>query len=56
MRKYTQAQINEVEKLTEKGLKLSDICEITGVKKSRVTKITTDYWNNKMKNKENGTK
>jgi len=56
LRKYSKSQIEEVEMLTEKGVVISDICEITGVKRSKVTKITTDYWNNKMKNKDNGTR
>jgi len=50
--KYDNTSIKQVEKLASKGYTDTKISEIIGIPYSFIQKVTTDYWNNKMKQKE----
>ena len=50
--KYDNTSIKQVEKLASKGYTDTKISEIIGIPYAFIQKVTTDYWNNKMKQKE----
>lgn len=52
MKKYTDEQIKKVQELTEKGVPNVEIQKKTNINRSKITKITTDYWKAKMELKK----
>lgn len=50
--KYTPEDIKKVERLTNKGVSDVEIEDLTGFNRGFITSTTTDYWKQKMINKD----